>query len=136
MARWRIEFDENYRSSPVSFWVHRHQDNDIWAEATRFEPPLPQAIVSKGYPRLIIDAFGTKLEFSSIEEVEHCRQVLSQKNLPTSRKLASLRQSSLGPNSHWLSRLPADLKPWRKREKLLPLLDAGLDALKVFYERS
>ena len=134
MARWRIEFGENYCSSPVSFWVHRHLDHDVWADATSFEPPLPQAIVGKGFPRLIIDAFGTELEFASIEEVEHCRQVLSQKNMPTTRQLASLRRSSLGPNSHWLSRFPAGLKSWRKREKLLPLLDAGIVEFRNLYE--
>ncbi len=134
MPRWRIEFGENYRSSPVSFWVHQHLDHEVWTESTRFEPPLPKAIVGKGFPRLIIDAFGTELEFASIEEVEHCRQVLSQKNMPTSRQLASQRQTSMGPNSHWLSRLPADLKSWRKREKLLPKLDAGIDAFKELYD--
>ena len=134
MARWHIEFSEKYLSSPVSFWVHHHLDHEIWADATRFEPPLPRAIVGKGFPRLVIDAFGTELQFSSHEEAEHCHHVLSQKNLPTSRQLTLQRQTSLGPNSHWLSRLPPELKPWRKREKLLPILRDGIDALRNIYD--
>lgn len=136
MSRWRIDYESNYRISPVSFWVHRHKNHEIWAKATRFEPPLPLPIMGKGFPRLIIDAFGNELEFASIEEAEHCRQVLAQKNLPSSRQLSSLRHPSMGPNSHWLSRFPTELKSWRKREKLLPLLDAGIDALKALYDRS
>lgn len=62
------------------------------------------------------------------------RDVLAQKHLPTTIRLSALPQSSRGPNSHWLSRLPGELKPWRKREKVLPLLDAGIAALEGLYD--
>ncbi len=133
MSRWRIEFLSEYRETPVSFWVHRHSDHDVWAEATEYDPPLPKPIPAQGYPRLIVDAFGTELHFASIEEARHVREVLAQKHLPTTIRLSSLRQSGRGPNSHWLSRLPGHLKPWRKREKLVSLLDAGIAALERVY---
>ena len=134
MSRWRLEFEPAYRATPVSFWVHRQRDQEVWADAVQFEPPLPSPIAGKGFPRLIIDAFGVELEFASLQEAVHVRQVLAQKNMPTSAQLAAKRQSSLGPNSHWLSRLPAQLKAWRKREKLLPILDEGIRAMEDVYE--
>jgi len=129
VSRWRITYEPRYRPTPVSFWVHRHLDDAVWADALTFDPPLPKAIPGKGFPRLIVDAFGTELRFASPEEARHVRHVLAQRVLPTSTRLAAARGTSRGPNAHWLSRLPADLKEWRKREKLLPILDQGISAL-------
>jgi hypothetical protein len=134
MSQWRIEFEPAYRSTPISYWVHRNQDHDIWLQASLYDPPLPRAIPGKGFPRLIIEAAGVELEFASVEEIRHFRQILAQKNLPTTRQLSARRNSAMGPNRHWLSRLPANLKAWRKRERLLPTLDAGMRALEAVYE--
>jgi hypothetical protein len=133
MSRWRIEYVAQYRSSPLSYWVHHNKDDDVWLDAHEFDPPLPEAIPEKGFPRLIIDAFGTDLEFASLHEAVHAREVLAQKNMPTSIQLATERGSSKGPNSHWLSRFPASLKPWNKRQKLLRILDQGIAALEQVY---
>jgi hypothetical protein len=50
--------------------------------------------------------------------------------MPTSTQLARERNVNYGPNGHWLSRLPAKLKPWSKREKIIPLVKEGLHGLK------
>lgn len=135
MTRWRIEFEPEFRESPLSYWVHVNVDHEIWVRASQFEPALPEPIAGKGYARLVVDAFGVQLEFASLQEARHFREVLSQKNLPSSLRLVRKRSASAGPNRHWLSRLPARLKPWRTREKLLPSIDAGIAAMAAAFER-
>ncbi len=133
MKKWRIEFTKEYRPSPLSFWVHKHLDGDAWPHATLYEPALPRVIPTKGFPRLIIDILGVELEFASVEEVEHFLDVVCQKNMPTSTQLTQKRQVVYGPNRHWLSRLPAKLKPWPKREKYIKTIEGGLCNLKLLY---
>ena len=134
MKKWRIEYSAEYKPSPLSFWVHKHLDNDVWRLASKFEPGLPKAIPLKGFPVLWVDAFGVPLWFSSIEEVEHFLEVIGVKNMPTPLHLTKKRNARYGPNGHWLSRLPAQLKPWSKREKLIPIVKEGLSQLKAIYE--
>ncbi len=131
MKKWWIEYFSEYQPSPLSFWVHRHLDNDVWSLASRFEPDLPKAIPSRGYPVLFVETFETCLRFSSIEEVQHFLDVISRKNMPTSSQLTKGRNGKYGPNAHWLSRLPARLKSWRNREKLIPVVQNGLEGLKT-----
>ena len=133
MKKWRIEYRPEFQPSPLSFWVHRHLDGDSWLDATRYEPSLPRPVAAKGFPVLIIDAFDTELRFSSIEEVEHFLAVIGLKNMPTATQLSRQRTTDYGPNAHWLSRLPAGLKPWRKREKLVPIVRSALSDLKAVY---
>ena len=133
MKKWRIEYAGTYRSSPLSFWVHRHLDSEVWHLATEYEPSLPKAVPAKGYPVLFVDALGVELQFSSIDEVEHFIAVISRKNMPTPLQLTQQRNADYGPNAHWLSRLPAKLKPWSKREKILPILQSALNELKSLY---
>ena len=133
MSKWRIEYRPKYQNTPMSFWVHKNLDGEAWIRSKEFDPPLPEAIPVKGFPYLVVDAMGTDLEFASIEEAEHFLYVISQKNMPTTRQLSRLRTEAKGPNSHWLSRLPADLKPWSKRQKIIPIMEAGIRALKDVY---
>lgn len=134
MKNWRIEYSKEYRPSPLSFWVHRHLDNEVWSQATEFDPSLPKPILLKGYPVLVVDALGVELRFSSIEEVEHFLEVVSARNMPTPIQLSKQRNVNYGPNGHWLSRLPAKMKPWRKREKFIPIVKEGLRQLQAIYE--
>lgn len=46
-------------------------------------------------------------------------EVMNTKLLPTSDLLSRQRGESVGPNGHWLSRLPAKLKSPKQREKLV-----------------
>lgn len=131
MKKWRIHYRPHYKSSPISFWVHKHMGEDAWCHATKFDPPLPKAIPCKGFPFLVINALGTELEFSSVLEAEHFLDVISQKNMPTTGQLSRQRCDTYGPNTHWLSRLPSYLKPWVKRQKIIPIIEEGLEAFKA-----
>ena len=133
MNKWRIEFTEKYKSSPLSFWVHKHLDCDVWSQATQYDPVLPKVIPAKGFPTLVVDALGFELEFSSIEEVYHFLDIVRQKNMPTSTQLSNKRGVTYGPNGHWLSRLPAKLKPWSKRENYIKTVEEGLAEFKLLY---
>ena len=134
MKKWRIEYFEEYRPSPLSFWVHRHLDNELWSLASKFDPGLPKAIPLKGFAVLFVDAFGTELRFSSIEEVEYFLEVISQKNMPTALQLTKQRNARYGPNGHWLSRRPSKLKSWSKRQKMIPVIESALEQFKAIYK--
>ncbi len=133
MKKWRIEYREKYTKTPLSFWVHKHLDHEVWIYAKKFEPSLPKAIPGKGFPVLVVNALGVELEFSSIDEAEHFLSVISRKNMPTSTQLSRQRTDKLGPNRHWLSRLPSKIKPWSKREKIIPIIERGISELKAIY---
>ena len=130
MSKWRIEYRDEFKGTPVSFWVHKNLDDMVWTQANRFDPPLPAPVADKGYRYLVVDALGTELEFASVEEAEHVLSVLSQKNMPSTTQLSRERTASYGPNRHWLSRFPCKLKPWSKRQKLIPLIEGGIHELK------
>ena len=91
----------------------------------KYEPELSRLIPGKGFPRLIVNTLGVELEFASIAEIEHFLDVIRQKNMPTSTQLSQKREVPYGPNGHWLSRLPAKLKPWPKREKYIKVIEDG-----------
>ena len=76
----------------------------------------------KGFRVLCVEAGDTVLRFSSEAQLREFIRVLSLKRLPTTRQLSDQRGSGLGPNSHWLSRLPADLKSPRRRALLVKKL--------------
>ncbi len=126
MKKWRIEYNPEYTETPLSFWVHKHLDHEVWIYANEFEPALPKAIACKGYPMLIVSMLGVELKFASVAEVEHFLTVISQKNMPTTQHLTRKRSSHFGPNRHWLSRLPSAIKPWTKRGRIIPVVEKAL----------
>ena len=75
-----------------------------------------------GYAILQVPFGAHVLEFCSAAHVQHYIDVLSQKLLPTTMQLSRQRDSGAGPNGHWLSRLPAQLKPYGKRALLVKKL--------------
>lgn len=133
MKKWRIEYTNEYRGSPLSFWVHINIDSYYWADATIYEPSLPNPIAGKGYANLLINVLGVELNFSSIEEIEHFLSVIKLKNMPTTLQLTNKRNGGCGPNSHWLSRIPAKLLPWAKREKYIKTIESALFDFKLRY---
>lgn len=80
--------------------------------------PVP----GKGFPTFHVEFDGFTFAFASLDELDICLETLSKKLLPTSLQLAAKRGTGVGPNSHWLSRLPAKVKPWRYREKAVKYL--------------
>jgi hypothetical protein len=112
-----------YEPTPLSFWVHRHLDADAWMNASQFDPPLPRPVPGQGWAQLVVEFDGVTVRFSSSAELNHFVDVLSRNPLPTTKRLAELRGTTLGPNSHWLSRLPARAKPRDFRERLIAYLE-------------
>lgn len=112
---YHFTYEKDWRSAPVAFWVHvpvANADSDCF-------PPEPQPVPHKGYVFLHVDVGGVDLQFSAPAQLDHFIEILSCKPLPTSRQLSSRRGLPVGPNGHWLSRLPAKLKAPRTREKLV-----------------
>ncbi len=131
MKKWRIVYKPCFTPTPLSFWVHVPLDNAVWIAATKFAPCLPRPIPCKGYPFLVVNALGVELEFASVAEVEHFLAIIKQRNLPTSQQLSRQRTDTLGPNKHWLSRMPAGLKPWIKRKRYIPVVESALVDFKI-----
>ena len=128
--RW-ITYNEDWHDGPMTYWVHIEADGRSWHEASRFEPPLPTRVPGKGFARFHVEFNGCIFEFASLDELRACIDTLGQKLLPTTIRLSRGRGGEMGPNSHWLSRLPPKAKPWRYREPAVLYLQKSL----VWFER-
>ncbi|GGY19962.1 hypothetical protein GCM10007386_56440 [Pseudoduganella dura] len=96
----------------------------VAGSTTQFIPAAPAPVPHKGFVFLHVDVAGVDLQFSSLAQLDHFIEVMEAKPLPTTRRLSGKRDSSAGPNSHWLSRLPAHLKAPKERAKLVSQLRA------------
>lgn len=123
-----IEYAPDWRWTPMAYWVHVEQDAGPWKDAQRYLPEAPAAIPHQGFAILCVEFESVVLRFSSRAQVEECIRVLSLDPLPTSRRLSALRDAAAGPNSHWLSRLPASVKSPRARPKVVKALAEALSA--------
>jgi len=112
-----------WKTPPVSvmtYWVHRALDGESFSRATRFDPPRPGPVGGKGWPVLLVEVDGVGLVFTSLAELDTYVDVMSRRPLPLSREL--LRDFPMGPNSHWLSRLPKKAKSVKHRETAVKYL--------------
>ena len=123
--RW-ITFTDKWQPSPLSYWVHVESDGRPWHAAAEFDPPLPRPVPGQGFARYYIEFDGCTFEFASLDELRTCIATLRQKLLPTTIRLSQDRGGEMGPNSHWLSRLPAKTKPWRYRERAVAYMEKSL----------
>jgi hypothetical protein len=114
---FRFTFEKNWAQAPIAFWVHAH----AWGSKLP-GAPIPQPVSHRGYAMLHVDFGGHELSFSAPAQLDHCIEVLSLRPLPTSRWLAARPGLPVGPNGHWLSRLPATLKSPRRRARLVAAL--------------
>ena len=130
MPKHWIEYAETWRDEPLAFWVHRQVDSPNWRDAFEFDPPAPAKEPGKGFPIYLFEIDGFTFRFSSIPQIEHCVDIFSQKNLPQTRSLSESRCDNYGPNTHWLSRLPANTKSWKYREKAIKYLEKVLNNLR------
>lgn len=117
---FHFTYEKDWRTAPMAFWVHV----PVPGAADACGPPAPIAIPHLGYMFLRVQVESHELQFSDLAQLDHFIEILSRKPLPTSRQLSFLRGLHVGPNGHWLSRLPAELKSPRKREKLVKALIA------------
>lgn len=117
MKRYWIDYQESEPDLPMTFWVHRAVDLvEVWSESTRFDPPRQPPVPGKGYPVFQVEFDGFIFAFASLAEIRECIKVLEQKLLPRTYDLSAERETFMGPNSHWLSRLPAKTKRWKYRK--------------------
>nr|AAK28600.1 hypothetical protein [uncultured bacterium] len=86
-------------------------------------PTRPEMDGKLGYPVLCIESCGMIFQFTSREQLDTCIKTLSTRPLPSSRRLAAIRGGA-GPNAHWLSRLPANVKSPKGRQQAIEDLSA------------
>lgn len=127
-AEYWVEYDDSWRNAPLAFWVHIEQDGKPWINSKEFKPEAPKAIPHRGFAIICVAVQGAVLHFSSVEQLAECIRILSLNPLPTTRRLSALRRTTLGPNRHWLSRLPAKLKSPKIRPSVVSALSEALRA--------
>ena len=71
MAKYWLEFTEEYQSSPLSSWAHEPVDAETWLSASEYSPPLPKKHIDKGYVIYIIEYKGCVFSYSSLEEIDY-----------------------------------------------------------------
>jgi hypothetical protein len=120
------EYTDDWRRLPMAYWVHVAQGPGPWNDAQHYDPEAPPRLPHKGYAVVCVQFEEVVLRFSSEAQLRECIRVLSIKPLPTTRRLSIMRGTSVGPNTHWLSRLPAKLKSPRKRARLVEVLQEVL----------
>jgi hypothetical protein len=128
MKRHWIEFSQTWRQGVMSYWVHVEVDGKSRYEATPFEPPKPEPVSGRGYAGFYVEAEGVTLYFASLAELRVCIDMLGQRVLPSTIRETERRgtKDGVGPNGHWLSRLPAKILPWPRRQRLVKYLQQSL----------
>ena len=114
-SRFRFSYEPDWRTAPLAFWVHVPRSD----APLEYDPPAPEPVPHHGFRFLRFEFGEYELVFSTPAQLEHFITVMNKKPLPTSRQLSSKRGVAVGPNSHWLSRLPAELKSPAMRVKLV-----------------
>ncbi len=113
MKSYQITYWKKPPVSVMTYWVHQPVDAESLGRATLFEPPRPGPVGGEGWPVLMVEVDGVKLVFTSLAELDTYVDVMSRKPLPSTRVLS--RRFPMGPNSHWLSRLPKKAKSPKHR---------------------
>ena len=126
MKKYLIEFQDVQPYCPMTSWVHLSVDGKPWFEAQTFDPPRQTAVPGKGFPVFKVEFDAFTFEFSSIAEITVCIETLSKRVLPRPIELCRDLGTKTGPNSHWLSRLPANVKSWKYRQKAVAYLRKAL----------
>lgn len=119
MKRFDVEYIPDWRKSPMAYWVHIETDSKPWYLSKEFKPPAPKKLNGLGYPQLTIAFDGHVFIFTSEEQLEQFIKIMGTKLLPSSLELSGKRSGVMGPNRHWLSRLPSKTKSWKYRAKLI-----------------
>lgn len=118
MKKYWITYSKTWKGSPLAFWVHIPITGEFYDPETKFKPKEPKKEID-GYPIYHFELDGISFEFSSKSQIEHFINMLSKKVMLTSRQLSEKRGTRLGPNKHWLSRLPSKTMSFKYRDKLI-----------------
>ncbi|MEM7309291.1 MAG: hypothetical protein AAF682_21585 [Planctomycetota bacterium] len=122
MARFRIKMVPARKTGPLTFWVHRPLDHEVWAKATTFDPELPPK-AEDGWPLYIAEHLGHEVWFASPEELEHAIEVLQREVLPSPEQLAAEAGHADRAYMHWIATFPARLKAGDERRRFVGLLE-------------
>ncbi len=136
---WFEYYKDWHCAAPLAYWVHIEQDGKPWRDSEHYKPPAPKAVLHKGYPILCFSVLDCTLRFSSTAELSEFIHVLSMNPLPTSKRLSELRGTGYGPNNHWLSRLPTQLKSTKNRPKVVKLAKRilhNMESVEKFWSRN
>ena len=125
--RW-ISYSPTRVYSPMTYWVHREADGQPWNRSSHHQPPLQPALPGRGFPEFHVEYRDFVFSFASLEELRACIDVLGGKVLPSTLKLTGDRGGEVGPNTHWLSRLPSRVLPWKHRQPLVAYMRESLSA--------
>jgi hypothetical protein len=125
------EYTSDWRSEPMAYWVHIPQDETNWHKAIEFVPPAPKPQGKKGFPVLCVEVAEMVFRFSSRAQIEECIRFLSARPLPSTKRLSALRGTGVGPNGHWLSRLPASVKSPKGRLLAVQKLSLVVDQIGI-----
>ena len=129
MKRHWIEYRTTRTHGPMTYWVHRAADGKAWYKSQAHDPPLEPAVPGKGFPLLFVEYRDFTFVFASLAELRTAIEVLGRKVLPTTIRLTEDRGVGagwIGPNKHWLSRLPGRVTSWRYREPAVSYLVKAL----------
>ena len=126
-----MEYRSERTHGPMTYWVHRAADGKPWYESQTHDPPLEHAVPGKGFPLFFVEHRGFIFVFASLAEMRTAIDTLGRKVLPTTTGLtdergAGVKFGRLGPNRHWLSRLPGEVTAWRYREPAVAYLREAL----------
>lgn len=124
MKRHWIEYQSAPVTSPMTYWVHREADGKPWYLSKVHDPPFQPVVPAKGYPQFFVEYGDFTFTFASLAEVRAAIEVLGRKVLPTTRRLGAER--GMGPNKHWLSRLPDRVMAWRYRQAAVEYIAKAL----------
>jgi len=122
---FHFTFEPDWRTAPLAFWVHV----PTVGSTTDYVPDAPTAVLHRGFPVLHVSVADVDLQFSALAQLDHFIDVMDAKPRPTSRQLSRKRAPTVGPNGHWLSRLPATLKSPREQARLVGTLRAVREQL-------
>jgi len=128
MKRHWIEYRPTRTHGPMTYWVHREADGKFWYESQRHDPPLEPAVPGEGFPVFFVEYRDFTFMFASLAEIRVAIDTLGRKLLPTTIRLTEERGDGVGPNQHWLSRLPGAVTSWRYREPAVEYLKVALRA--------
>lgn len=119
--------------SVMTYWVHKPLDGESLNTATVFDPPRPGPVPGEGWPVLMVEIDGVELVFTSLAELDTYVEVMSRQPLPTTMALS--RERPIGPNTHWLSRMPKKAKSTKHRDKAIKYLREIRGAFAAVAER-
>jgi len=115
VKRHYVKYTQQWDPGPMGYWVHRRIRETLNGPITAYGKPLPRPVPGKGYPHYHVEVDGFTFEFASLDELDACADLLGRKQIRSTYALT--RDRGVGPGSHWLSKLPGEVKPWRYRDK-------------------